>query len=96
MFVKITKSGKYKYAQAVESYKQNGVTHHRVLFNLGRLDAIKGSDSFANFASRLLELTGKKQGLSLDDLSEAEMSNWGCFFQSKSTPYFNRKVPHLV
>ena len=77
MFVKITKSGKYKYAQAVESYKQNGVTHHRVLFNLGRLDAIKGSDSFANFASRLLELTGKKQSLSLDDLSEAEMSNWG-------------------
>lgn len=77
MFVKITKSGKYKYAQAVESYKQNGVTHHRVLFNLGRLDAIKGSDSFANFANRLLELTGKKQGLSLDDLSEAEMSNWG-------------------
>lgn len=77
MFVKITKSGKYRYAQAVESYKQNGVTHHRVLFNLGRLDAIQGSDSFANFASRLLDLTGKKQGFDISDLSEAEMSNWG-------------------
>ena len=47
------------------------------MFNLGRLDAIKGSDSFVNFANRLLELTAKKQGLSLDDLSEAEISNCG-------------------
>jgi len=77
MFIKITKSGKYRYAQAVESFKQNGVTHHRVLFNLGRLDAIMGSESYQNFARRLLELTGQKTGISISDISEAEMSNWG-------------------
>jgi transposase len=77
MFIKITRSGNYQYAQAVESFKQGGVTRHKVLFNLGRLDIIKGSESFANFARRLLELTGEKGPGSLGDISEAEMSNWG-------------------
>jgi transposase len=77
MFIKITKSGNYKYAQAVESFKQAGVTRHKVLFNLGRLDNIQGSQSFQNFARRLLQLSNAASPTSLDSISEAEMSNWG-------------------
>jgi len=77
MFIKITKSGSYKYAQAVESYRENGAVKHRVLFNLGRLDVIEGNASFANFARRLLELSGSPAAPALDSISEAEMSNWG-------------------
>ena len=77
MFIKITKSGNYKYAQAVESFKQAGVTRHKVMFNLGRLDNIQGSQNFQNFARRLLELSKADVPLNLNDLSEAEISNWG-------------------
>ncbi|MCL6087499.1 MAG: IS1634 family transposase [Actinobacteria bacterium] len=77
MFIKITKSGSYKYAQAVESYRENGQVKHRVLFNLGRLDVIKNNPSFQNFARKLLELSNAETPESLDIISEAEMSNWG-------------------
>lgn len=77
MFVKITKSGNYKYAQAVESYRENGDVKHRVLFNLGRLDVIYNNPSFQNFARRLLELSNATSALNLEDISEAEISNWG-------------------
>jgi transposase len=77
MFIKITKSGNYKYAQAVESYRENKAIKHRVLFNLGRLDVIEGSQSFVNFARRLLEISKAPAALTLDTVSEAEMSNWG-------------------
>ena len=77
MFIKITKSGSYKYAQAVESYRENGQVRHRVLFNLGRLDVIKDNPSFQDFARRLLELSNAANPASLDSISEAEMSNWG-------------------
>jgi transposase len=77
MFIKITKSGSYKYAQAVESYRENGKVKHRVLFNLGRLDIIKDNESYQNFARRLLQLSNAEIPASLDSISEAEMSNWG-------------------
>jgi len=77
MFIKITKSGSYKYAQAVESFRQDGQVKHRVLFNLGRLDVIKNNSSFANFARKLLELSNAASPASIDSISEAEMSNWG-------------------
>ena len=77
MFIKITKSGNYKYAQAVESFKQAGVTRHKVLFNLGRLDNIQGSQNFQNFARRLCQLSKADTPLDLSNLSEAEISNWG-------------------
>jgi len=77
MFIKITKSGNYKYAQAVESFKQAGVTRHKVMFNLGRLDNIQGSQNFQNFARRLCQLSKADTPLDLSNLSEAEISNWG-------------------
>jgi transposase len=77
MFIKITKSGSYKYAQAVESYRENKKIKHRVLFNLGRLDIIKDNESFANFARRLLQLSNAEIPASLGSISEAEVLNWG-------------------
>ena len=83
MFIKITKSGNYKYCQAVKSFKQAGVTRHKVLFNLGRLDIIQGSPIFQNFARRLLELSKADSPLSLDSMSEAEITNWGYIVYKK-------------
>ena len=77
MFIKITKSGNYKYCQAVESFKENGVTRHKVLFNLGRLDIIQDNPTFQNFARRLLELSKADSPLNLNNISEAEITNWG-------------------
>ena len=77
MFIKITKSGNYKYCQAVESYRQDGLIKHKVLFNLGRLDIIQNNTVFQNFARRLLELSNAEGPASIDNISEAEISNWG-------------------
>jgi transposase len=83
MFVKITKSGNYKYCQVVESFKQAGVTRHTVLFNLGRLDIIANSPNFANFARRLLALSKAETSASIEEISEAEVTNWGYIVYKK-------------
>ena len=77
MFIKITKSGNYKYAQAVKSFKQKGVVRHKVLFNLGRLDVIYNNPTFQNFAKRLAELSNAAVPANLEAISEAEIVNWG-------------------
>jgi len=77
MFVKITKSGNHKYCQMVSSHREGGKIKHTVLFNLGRLDSIEGNPSFQNLAFRLLEISKAKSVTNLDDILEAEISNWG-------------------
>jgi len=77
MFIKITRSGKYKYAQAVKSYRENGKIKHKVCFNLGRLDEIEGSSSIASFAKKLLALAKIESPAFLGDISCAEIVNWG-------------------
>jgi len=77
MFIKITKSGNHKYCQMVKSHREGGKIKHTVLFNLGRLDTIEGNPSFQNLAYRLLEISKAKSVENLDDISEAEISNWG-------------------
>jgi len=77
MFIKVTKSGKYKYCQVVKSHRENGKVKHTVLFNLGRLDEIEGNPSFANMGWRLLELSKAKTLKNLEHISEAELSCWG-------------------
>ena len=77
MFIKITKSGNYKYAQAVKSFKQKGVVRHKVLFNLGRVDVIYNNPTFQNFARRLLQLSNATTAANIEAISEAEISNWG-------------------
>ncbi len=77
MFVKITKSGKYEYAQLVQSYREDGQTKHKVILNLGRLDQIAGNPSFQRLAIRLQELSGVKNRVDLDSFSEGEIVNYG-------------------
>ena len=37
MFLKTIKAGNHTYAQIVESYKENGISKHRILLNFGRV-----------------------------------------------------------
>lgn len=83
MFIKITKSGNHKYCQMVKSHREGGKIKHTVLFNLGRLDTIEGNPSFQNLAYRLLEISKAKSYENLDDISEAEISNWGYIVYKK-------------
>jgi len=77
MFIEITRSGKYQYAQLVQSYRKEGATKHKVLLNLGRLDQIENNPSFQNLARRLVELSRAKEVANLSNISEAEIVNWG-------------------
>jgi transposase len=83
MFIKITKSGQYKYAYLVRSYREDNNTKHEYLFNLGRLDQIKNNPSFQNLAKRLLELSQAKDMVSLDTISDAQIVNWGYIVYKK-------------
>lgn len=60
LFIKITKSGQYKYVYLVRSYREDNNTKYEYLFNLGRLDQTKNNPSFQNLAKRLLELSAAK------------------------------------
>lgn len=61
----------------VKSHREGGRIKHTVLFNLGRLDSIEGNPSFQNLAFRLLDISKAKSATNLDNISEAEISNWG-------------------
>lgn len=77
MFIKITKSGKYEYAQLIKSYREDGVTRHKVMLNFGRLDQMENNPSIQQLGLRLLELSKAKNKVDLDSISEARMVNWG-------------------
>ena len=83
MFIKITKSGKYAYVQLVRSYRYNNNTKHQVLLNLGRLDQIKDNPSFQHLAIRLQEISNLKNQINRDNISEAEIVNWGYIVYQK-------------
>jgi len=61
----------------VRSHREGGKIKHTLLFNLGRLDSIEGNPSFQNLAFSLLKISKAKSATNLDDISEAEISNWG-------------------
>ena len=83
MFIKVTKSGKYEYAQLVRSYRENGVVKQEVLLNLGRLDQIANNPSIQRLAIRLQELSGLKNRVDLSSFSEAQIVNWGYIVYEK-------------
>lgn len=57
MFVKSTKSKGHEYLKIVESYRdENGITRHKVLFNLGRIDQLKADKSFCRCIRTLGEI----------------------------------------
>lgn len=81
MFIKTTKANGYEYVKLVESYREGGSTKHRVLYNFGRADIIRGNKSFINVVKRLCEIAemsleepGKT---ALSDCGEAILYNYG-------------------
>lgn len=83
MFIKLTKSGKNEYAYIVRSYREDGVTKHEYLFNLGRFDEIQNNPSFERLGLRILELAQSKRAVDLGKVSEAETVNWGYLVYKK-------------
>jgi hypothetical protein len=83
MFIKITKSGRYEYVQLVRSYRYDHNIKHQVLLNLGRLDQIKDNPSFQHLAVRLQEISNLKNQINMNDMSEAEIVNWGYIVYQK-------------
>jgi transposase len=83
MFIKITKSGRYEYVQLVKSYRYDHNIKHQVLLNLGRLDQIKDNPSFQHLAVRLQEISNLKKQINMNDMSEAEIVNWGYIVYQK-------------
>ena len=83
MFVKTTRVKGYEYIKLVESYREDGKTKHRVLFNFGRADLIKRDESFLRIVKRLCEIAGlpvrqdKNTGSQWGDCSEAVFYNYG-------------------
>ena len=59
MFFKIIKSKGYRYLKLVESYRHNGHTRQRVLFNFGRVERLLEKGQLERLGLRLLELSGK-------------------------------------
>jgi transposase len=86
MFVKTTKSKNYEYINLVESYKENGKTKHKVLYNFGRSDLIKNDKMFINMVKKLCEIAeiGVVQSkANTIDCSEAELLNYGYLAYAK-------------
>ena len=48
MFIKITRVKGYEYIKLVESYRENGTTRHRVLYNFGHADLVKKNESYGS------------------------------------------------
>ena len=79
LFIKTTRAKNYEYIKLVESYRENGTTRHRTLFNFGRADLIKKDKSFLHIVKRLceiVEIPTAKESL-LNDCSEATLYNYG-------------------
>lgn len=78
MFLKETKSKNHRYAQIVESYRdENGKTRHRTVANLGRVDRFESS-GVLNIIRRLSELSGEtKNKPDLSTMTELSRSNYG-------------------
>ena len=81
MFIKTTKSKNYEYINLVESYRENGVTKHKVLYNFGRRDLMKDDKMFINMVKKLCEIaeieTSDERKTDFDSCSEATMLNYG-------------------
>jgi len=85
MFIKTTRAKNYEYIKLVESYRENGTTRHRTLFNFGRADLIRKDESFLRVVRRLCEIaeipTSEKDDCDKDALlgecSEATLYNYG-------------------
>jgi transposase len=81
LFIKTTKVRDVEYIKLVESYREEGKTKHRVLYNFGRADLIRNDESFLRIVKRLCEIAnipvaGKSEN-PFDGCSEAVLYNYG-------------------
>jgi len=83
VFIKTTKSKDYEYIKLVESYRENGTTKHRVLYNFGRADQIKKDESFLNVVKRLCEIAE----ITIDNDPEAD--NKSIFDNCSEATFYN-------
>ena len=84
MFIKTTRVRNSEYIKLVESYRENGTTKHRVLYNFGRADLIRNDESFLRIVKRLCEIAdmppaGGAHGedAPFDGCGEAVLYNYG-------------------
>ncbi len=85
MFIKTTRVKGFEYIKLVESYREDGQSKHRVLYNFGRADLIKKDESFLRVVKRLCEIAGlpvksdhnANEKSMLKDCGEAVFYNYG-------------------
>ena len=85
MFMKVTKANGTEYIQIVSSYRENGQTRHKVLFNLGRKDELTANPGVHRVIQRLAQITqssveqpSEGRGIGLCEGEDgAEVRNWG-------------------
>jgi hypothetical protein len=76
MFLKTIKAGNHTYAQIVESYKENGISKHRILLNFGRVESIKESRGIKKLLRSLSALIEGKD-IKAEEIPEGVMFNYG-------------------
>lgn len=78
MFLKKSKSKNNTYLSIVHSYKENGVTRHKTIANLGRLSQFNAKD-MENICKALLEsVNSELMTINPSDVSELSRVKWGC------------------
>jgi transposase len=76
MFLKTIKAGNHTYAQIVESYKENGISKHRILLNFGRVESIKEKRGIKKLIRSLSALVEGKD-IKAEEIPEGVMFNYG-------------------
>lgn len=84
MFLKISKSNNYEYAQIVESYRVGNTPKHKLIANLGRVDKLL-DNGFLNIANKILDIiedrnninNQKKKQIELFSLNETGRASYG-------------------
>jgi len=83
LFIKTTRVKDFEYIKLVESFWEDGKSKHRVLYNFGRADLLRGDKGFINVVKRLCEIAEISTTDKTDDspfrsdCSEATFYNYG-------------------
>lgn len=77
MFLKKTRTDGKIYLQVVQSYRdETGITRHRVICNLGRLDKLRRNESARRIILELLELLLENAGQPYEEEHIQQRFNW--------------------
>lgn len=77
MFLKKTNTQGKIYLQVVQSYRDNhGISRHKVIFNLGRLDQLRKNESARRILLELLELLMSDADKSSKEEHIQQSFNW--------------------